>query len=271
MKFKDCNGELYVILEPKDKLNVCYLNEFERIQVTTGNNGLDITGNADVINSIYGAGMMEKVKIPKTLSQEDIYQMLDQWLNSFTYIYYLLKEIVNQSDINQQTKIKLTWNKARKFISLDLYHLNMKIIDGAIIKLEKFNEEIYDYLFAATFSFYLNKEYPNQQVEIKTLSKINNDTLKVLPVNSAAIDASLIFFENNYGSLENKIRAFHNINNPSDQLLYTLKSKIDDQLIYDNTLDSLSQTLKQQTLISDLYFNQDNKEVIKKLKFPKSN
>ena len=166
MKFKNENGEQYIILEENDKINITTRVSNKGIDVNCQNGKLNISGNSEIINSIKGDGILDKINLPATVSKEKIIKACDHWLKMFEEMHDKYKELVLTEKYREQgVSMYLTfdvvlYSKERvvaRNISLKLKKGDVLIQDGVSITIPTSGDDIYKYLIARVLNYYISK------------------------------------------------------------------------------------------------------------------
>ena len=140
------------------------------ITITRNGDKVDISGVSDIIGSIKGAGMLEKICVPPVISSQDIIDKCDRWLEMFRKIHDKFKELVLKDKYREQSITMVVSFEAPKngikpgTISLALNRYNITIQDGANIKVDAIDKDVYAYLVANVLDYYVSKNYKDTKI-----------------------------------------------------------------------------------------------------------
>ena len=273
MKFENENGEQILILEKNDKIKIKTSGEFKSITLKSDGEKIDISGSSELVGSIKGLGMLEKMYIPPVVSSQDIIEKCDKWLEMFRKIHDRFKELVLKDEYRKQNITMdlsfpsfLSLNGDGRIIDLDLTQFNTILQDGVHISIDEANEDVYAYLVANVLDYYVSKNYVG--------TKINNMSMDfngVLYSNEPKIDGSTVPMIAGLNSLMesfklsrvvNGIIGVHNLGLSSKQIIDNLRNKISDQQIGDSIDFGISYTEQQIKYVINI---DEEKSPVKKL------
>lgn len=246
MKLEKIDGKQYIILEDNEK--VCLTTAEKKgensILVEKDKNKLNIFGNGDLVNSIYGEGMLERVYIPPVVSSEDIINKCDKWIEMFKKVHDVFKKLVlSEKYRKQKIVMELSFTKFFTFtdsrkgnsINLDLKRYGDIIQEGVTISIDEINSDIYAYLMANVISYYISKNYKDTIIDYSDLSwnyilfsNIKTPKFEIDPIISSL---STLYDSPNYSRIIKSILGSHNLGIPTDQIISNLRNKISSQQI----------------------------------------
>lgn len=261
MKFKIENGEQYIILEENDKIRLTSKNA-KGIAVNCQSGKLDISGNLEVINSIKGDGILDKIDFPTITSKEEIIKLCDYWLKMFEEMHDKFKELVLREKYRKQgVSMYLTFNEVyspkgrliAKNIALKLKKGNILIQDGASITIPTYGDDIYNYLIASVLNYYISKNYEDTPINDKNC--IDNvlyskyyDGTSLSPM-MAHVD---YLYNSQFFDITKRITTQHNLGFSSEQLLRDLKDNIHSQILGENFESELVYSARQLNFLETL-------------------
>lgn len=217
------------------------------ILVREDKNKLNIFGDADLVNSIYGEGMLEKVYIPPVVSSEDIINKCDKWIEMFKKVHDVFKKLVLSEKYRKQGIVmELSFTQFFSFtdsnikgnsIDLDLKRYGDTIQEGVTISVDEINSDIYAYLMANVISYYISKNYNDTNIDYLDFSWNNTlfSNIKTQKFEIAPIMTSLSSLYDSlcYSRIVKSILGSHNLGIPTDQIISNLRNKISSQQISD--------------------------------------
>ncbi len=263
MKFKNIDGEVYVVLEPNDKLKVTTEPAFKdskSVDIECQGGLLNISFNPSSIDTIGGNGKLERVVIPSILSTDEIIKQCDQWLEMFKEVHDKFRELVLTKMYRDQM-ITMTLSfckffsaldknvKGRK-IDLDLKHYGTKIKEGMTILVDEENEEVYKYLLARVLEYYLLVNCSETVIDNTDVNwnrtLYSDDDKKTADFNIPIICKLRVLYESmGYEELITSIITSHNLNQSLEQIIDNLKQRIYNQQMGERFCDSINRSIIQ--------------------------
>lgn len=264
MKIKNVNGINHIILENNEKIKISP-NQLEgSIVIECDDDALNISGTSDVVGSIRGNGMLEKVYIPPVLSHEEIVEKCDEWLEIFKSVHDKFRELVLDENYKKQSvTMELTFyeyfsiddstKKGRK-IDLDLVRYGKIIQEGVTISVDYVNDAVFKYLLANVVSYYVSVNYENAIIHDEDFSWNNvlysGDNGKEMFCNLRGV------YENsNYTQILSSILTNHNLNVSSAQTIENVKNQIHNQAL----TDCFDESIKYSSIQYDYIFPKTEK------------
>ena len=163
-----------IVLGENDKIKIKLPNRCEAITIKSDGKSIDISGGSELIGSIKGTGMSEKVDIPPVISSLDIIEKCDKWLEMFRKIHDKFRELVLTDEYREQNVVmKLSFSSFFSFedsnikertINLDLKQYSTIIQEGVTISIDEANEDVYAYLVANVLDYYVSKNYKGAKI-----------------------------------------------------------------------------------------------------------
>ena len=279
MKFKDINGVPTITLEESDKLIIKLPNSYEAITIKRNGKKIDISGGSELIGSIIGNGMLEKIYIPPVTSSQDIIDKCDKWLEMYRKIHDKFKELVLKEEYREQNiTMELSFPKINyndyftikeskvRTIDLDLKQDSIIVQPGASIIIDEANENVYAYLVANVIDYYVQNNYKekkinNMSVNFYAALYSNEQKAKGKPYPIRATLDPLIHSSELY-NVVNSILTTHNLGISSKQIIDNLRNRISNQQIGDSFDYGISYTEQQLGYIIN---DNEVKEPVKKL------
>ncbi|MCM1052618.1 MAG: hypothetical protein NC483_01385 [Ruminococcus sp.] len=258
MKFKEIGGITHVILEENDKVVLKTVeNKDSEIEVTSTKDGLDIVGDAAIINKITGNGMLEKIYIPPILSSEEIIAKCDEWLEMFKKVYGKFSELVLTEEYDKQRiAVKLTFGTffqvkdtsvKGKTIDLDLHYYGTIIKEGMTISINDNNSDIYDYLAISVLNYFITQNFDNKVIDIV---RFNGNLISEKggeKGHGPKFTANIASYIEDYDgrNLVTSLITNYNLGNSLDQIISNLKARIKPQAIPENLERGINYSKKQ--------------------------
>ncbi len=259
MKFKDINGVPTITLEESDKLIIQLPNSYEAITIKRNGKKIDISGGSELIDSIIGNGMLEKIYIPPVTSSQDIIDKCNKWLEMYRKIHDKFKELVLKEEYREQNvTMKLSFFKyppyedggnKREIIKLVLNQCSTIIQEGATISIDEANENVYAYLVANVIDYYVQNNY--KETKINNMSVNFNNVLYSNEKKGKGTTSPIIaLLDPLMESLKlyevvNSILVAHNLGISSKQIIDNLRNRISNQQIGDSFDYGISYTEQQ--------------------------
>lgn len=255
MKFKIKNGEQYIILEENDKINLATKNGAMEINVNRQNGKLDISGNSEIINSIKGDGILDKINFPTTVSKEEIIKACDHWLKMFEEMHDKYKELVLTEKYREQgVSMHLTFEEVfspnekliAKNIALKLKKGNILIQDGVSITIPTSGDDIYKYLIASVLNYYISKNYEDTPINDKNcIDNVLHSKYYDGTSSSPMMAHANYLYNSQFFDTTKRITTQHNLGFASEQLIRDLKEDIHSQILGENFETDLIDTARQ--------------------------
>ena len=260
MRFEKIDNKQFIVLEDNDEIYIKpqYSLYDDNIKVINTNNKLDLLIKKDIINTIKGKDILDKVCVIPIKTKEEIIKLLDEWLDMFRKTYDIFNELVKTEEYKRENiKVKLDFdieNKKYNSIKLYLTHMLSCVKVGSEIKVPKEDIMIYLYLISNVIEHYF-KSFDGYQIEyLNALSTSDNIYVRN---NKEVIDIlSNIKKLSNSFIIEPVITRLildHNLNNSSSNLISNLKDKIENQQISEAYKRSIDYTRKQYIDIDNEY------------------
>lgn len=239
MRFEKIDNKQFIILEDNDEIYIKPQNSIydDNIKVVNTNNKLDIFAKKDIVNTIRGKDILNKVCVIPIKTKEEIIKLLDEWLDMFRKTYDIFDKLVKTEEYKRENiKVKLDFDindKKYYSIKLCLSHMLSCIKIGSEIKVPKEDIMIYLYLISNVIEHYF-KSFDGYQIEyLNALSDSdniyvrngNNEIINVLS-NIKKLASSFII-----EPVVTRLILDHNLNNSSSNLISNLKDKIENQQI----------------------------------------
>ncbi len=249
MRFEKTNNQQFIILEDNDEVYIKTTNSSydENIKVINNNNKLDIFAKKDIVNSIRGKDILDKVRVIPIIKKEEIIEKCDEWLNMFRETYNIFDELVNTLEYKKENiKMRLDFdidNKNYNSIKLYLSHIVSCVKTGSEIRVPKEDTMIYLYLISNVIEHYFKQSFSNYQIEYLNITSDSNTILirngngEVINVLSNINNLSKSFI---FEPVVTRLIMDHNLNQTSSNLISNLKDKIENQQlseIYNKYID----------------------------------
>jgi hypothetical protein len=168
MKFEIIDGEKYIYLDEGEKIFVSTTgqNENTKVEIQRKNGVLDIVAPRTMVNNI------EKVD-DKVESSEDIYKSCLDWLQAFIEIHdkFRKKAVLEKKRMVLRThnyrNLKDASGSYCKTIELTLEPIDThdQKVEGAYLRIDDQNEDIYKFLFAWVVDHYIAYNYKGCRVD----------------------------------------------------------------------------------------------------------
>lgn len=245
MKFRKKNGIVTIVLEKDEKLKLETTNGIEAINFKSDGDKISIIGGSNLINSIKGEGMLEKVEVLPVVSSNDIIAKCDQWLDMFRKIHDKFKELVLTEEYRKGHMVMqlnfcdtLSFDDSTnrgKSIDLDIKLFDTIVLEGITINIPDNNESVYVYLLANVLSYYVSSNFRETKIDLMRFNGfIYSDEQKDDRV-TAPMVANVAGFEKNVrlNRIVYSILQTYNLNIPTDQIIDNAKQSITNQPIGD--------------------------------------
>lgn len=216
------------------------------ILVREDKNKLNIFGDADLVNSIYGEGMLEKVYIPPVVSSEDIINKCDKWIEMFKKVHDVFKKLVlSEKYRKQEIVMELSFTDSNikgNSINLNLKRYGDIIQEGVTISIDEISSDIYVYIMANVISYYISKNYNGTNIDYLNFNRnctlFSNIKTQKFEINPIMVSLYSLYDSPNYSRIVKSILGSHNLGIPTDQIISNLRNKISSQQI-SNEIDRL--------------------------------
>lgn len=254
MKFEKSN---VIVLGENDEIKIKLPNRWEAITIKSDGKNIDISGGSELIGSIRGTGMLEKMDIPPVISSLDIIEKCDKWLEMFRKIHDKFRELVLTDEYREQNVVmKLSFssffedsNIKVRTINLDLKQYSTIIQEGVTISIDEANEDVYAYLVANVLDYYVSKNYKGTKINNMSMhfndilySNESKDKETVVPM-LAGIRSLMESSE--LSRVVNSILGAHNLGVSSKQIIANLRNRISNQQVGDRIDSGISYTERQ--------------------------
>ena len=256
MKFEKSN---VIVLGENDEIKIKLPNRCEAITIKSDGKNIDISGGSELIGSIKGTGMLEKVDIPPVISSLDIIEKCDKWLEMFRKIHDKFRELVLTDEYREQNVVmKLSFSSFFSFedsnikgrtIDLDLKQYSTIIQKGVTISIDEANEDVYAYLVANVLDYYVSKNYKGTKINNMSMhfndilySNESKDKETVVPMLAGICS---LMESSELSRVVNSILGAHNLGVSSKQIIANLRNRISNQQVGDRIDSGISYTERQ--------------------------
>ena len=275
MKIEDQNGAQIIILEENDRIKIRKPDSSKTITVERNGKSIDIIGGAELIGSIKGTGMLEKIYIPPVVSSQEIIYKCDKWLEMFKKIHDEFKFLASMDEYREQNVVmELSFplffsyedsNINGRKIYLDLKQYSTIVQDGGFIAVDAENQDVYAYLVANVLDYYLSQNYKD--------TKINNTSMNyndILYSNDQSMMANLTPLMESYvlSSVVNSIIGAHNLGVSAEQIIDNLRKNIANQQLGESFDSGISYTERQ---LEHIIIGDNENVPVKKLTIEENN
>ena len=255
MKFEIRDGKQYIILNPFESVNITTTSELysKKLTVRNGKDGLTIGGDASIVGSIRGEGMLEKVYIPPMVSKEEIIKKCDEWLNMFKKIFDTYHKLLTQLKVIDIETVAIRFdtysssydNVSGKSICVDIELPNYTVKEGATICIDDKNESIYEYLVANVLDYFMSKHFKGSTINLENFQGVLyvGDTRKPYLVRDM-LNIEKILDDEKYKNLTYAIISSYNLGYSVDQIIDNLRNNITDMELGDRMDASIARTIK---------------------------
>lgn len=250
MKIENQNGEQVIILERNDQIRIKCLKKYESITLKNEGDKLNISGSSEIIGTIKGRGMLEKVYIPPVISSQEIIEKCDKWLDMFKKIHdkfkeSVLKEEFRKNNVTMELVFSNYFNlndstiKGRT-IDLELNQYNTTIQEGVTISIPEENEDVYAYLVANVLDYYVSQNCEGMKINnmsvgfngtVYSNNKKGDSTVPMLASINTLMESTYL------SRVANAILSAHDLELSTDQIIDNLRKRVQTQQI-DDSLDS---------------------------------
>lgn len=222
-----------IVLERNDKIEVRVSNAFGKITLENINRSIKIDGDHEVVDSINGDKMLEKVHIPVTITREEQIKKCDEWLSLFKKSHDTFKKIVfNGKYIENGLQIRMYFPEmgSHKGIQLELDTKSRdSLIDGPTIFVNEENEGMFNYLLASTLAYILNSDFKDDKIDTDSKEKEWNGIIQYFVSMSNKHPQIVInFSDNRYNYIVMALIGLHNAGLNTKPLIEQVKRSIVD-------------------------------------------
>ncbi len=222
-----------IVLEKNDKIEVRVTGAVGRIILEDINRSIKITGDHEIVNSINGNKMLEKVYIPETITGEEQIRKCDEWLDLFKKTHDTFKKIVfNGKYIENGLQIRVYFPEmdTHRGIQLDL---NAKthdtLIEGPTIFVNEENECMFNYLLVSTLTYILDSDFKDVKIDIKNNEEDWNGIIQYFEsMANLHPQIAINFSERRYDYLVMSVLELHNAGLSTKPVVEQVKCSIAD-------------------------------------------
>jgi hypothetical protein len=265
MKIENEDGNIIVTLEKDDTLKLQTLNGLDVVNVESDGNKLDIIGGSNIINSIKGNGMIEKVVVPPVVYASEIIEKCDKWLDMFRKIHDKFKELALSKEYRDENLVmELVFSNFTYLedttvrgasIDIDIKLFDTIVQEGLTISVCDENEDVYAYLVANVIDYYVSNNYKGTQIKFMNYNGIlysnekkDNKSLVPMLANTCNLRENA-----RLNKVVNSVLEAHNLNISTDQIINNLRDKITNQPINNKFYESIEHSETQ----FNYYFGKD--------------
>lgn len=266
MKIEKIDGEQFIVLEDNDRVYLTTSDNLGKrdIKIAATDDKLDISGSSELVGSIKGDGMLEKVYIPPIYSKDEIIEKCDEWIDKFKSVHDAFRELAISRKYREQRVVMhlsfsqfFSWqDKSIKgnIISLDLTQNGITIQEGVSVSVDEVNSTIYAYLVANVLSYYLEKNYGSSKIDNFDLNWNHTlySNIEVPRAETRPLAASLssLYDVTSLARIATSLIGSHNLGIHADQIIFNLKNDITNQYVSERFFNSIDYSTTQYEYIA---------------------
>lgn len=248
MKIENQDGKQVIILEKNDEIKIKKSDSNDSITLQMDKNKINISGSSDIIGTIKGRGMLDKVYVPPVISSTDIIAKCDKWLDIYKKVHDEFKKSVLETNFREnQVCMELILGNyfslddftiKGKTIDLNLKQYNTTVQEGVTISIPDDNEDVYAYLIANVLDYYVEQNHKGKKINNMTMnfngilySNIEKEDKSCVPMLASI---STIMESQYLSRVVNSVLSAHDLGLSTNQIIDNLRNRIDNQQIEDN-------------------------------------
>lgn len=253
MKIENEDGKTIITLEENDKLKLQTTCGLDAINIKSNGEKIDIIGGSNLINSIKGKGMIERVVIPPVINASEIIEKCDKWLDMFRKTHDKFKELVLSKEYREENMVmellfsnffSLEDTTVSGFtIDIDIKLFDTIVQEGLTISVSSENEDVYAYLVANVIDYYVSKNYKGTQIKFKDMgfngilySNEKKESKGCVPM---LAQTNNLREKTSLDRVLNSILQAHNLCISTNQIISKLRDSISNQPMNDRFYESI--------------------------------
>ena len=259
MKFEEYEGKQVIVIEDSEKVLIKTPEREEYIELENDNEQINITGDSSLVGEIYGDGMLQKVYIQPFSSKEEIIDKCEAWLMIFRKTLDIFREAVFYPRFREQEVYmnlsfsKKVYDEAKDLgadtITLNLIKNGLVVEKGVGIVVPSSDKGVFNYLMASVIAYYLQENYGNYKIEryqsINWEKKLFHKDINRYSGRIIFTDLEPLYEDSERVEICSRLIANHNLGIEPDQIIGTLKDKIESQRLSDSFLKSNDESFNQ--------------------------
>ena len=190
MKIKDKGKK--IVLEENDCIEVELGGEFGKITLENINNSIKISGDCEIIKSINGRELLERIHFSEKPTTEELINKCDKWLDLFKKTHDVFKEIISEGKYKEKGihmdmyfTLRNSFSSKNKYKGMEISLTNKNyntLADGPKILVS--DENMYEYLLVNAINYIFESDFKKNKIEVNLPSEKDDKWNGMLPLSS---------------------------------------------------------------------------------------